>query len=790
METDYSPDLNSKRGRPLQELSVVDPDELDAPPPRKGFNPGPYLRMLRRKSLVILSIAGLVTGAAVIYIKGAPDTYESGFQLLVEPVTNEGRVSDPSVLSRSDGSVPNRDIFTLDYPTQLEILQSPKIMSDIVEKVRLRYPKVSEIAIRKGLVVKRFAKENSPEPTKILQVSYSAGDPNFVQYVLEVVQERYLRYSLEERKSRIGEGVKFIEDQLPELQLRVDKLQTTLQKLQQQNRLTDPNAQGAELFKQVQDLTTQQLTAQRELQEQRTLYANLQRQLDLTPNEAIAASALSQNPQYNEIQTKYQEIENQLAVERGRFLPDSPNIQSLEAKRESLLALLNQQAQEIIGQNLSETVKNPQVRAFQNEVRLSLIGQLVSTGNQIEVLEVRYQGLAQTKAIYDEQARRFPAIARQYTDQQRQLDIAKRTLDQLLTQRETLRVEAAQKQVPWDVLAKPEVPRDQNGIPIPAPGDAKKKLMMALVASLILGVGTALLIEKSQNIFYSSDDIKDAVSEPLLGVIPLDRSIKKSTTPYAWVGRINQSETDSPFLEAFDSLYTNLCFNSTLSVRSLVVGSAMSGDGKSTIALNLAQTAAAMGARVLLVDANLRSPSLHLRLNLPNSLGLSDLLAKQVAPDDLLTRSLVVDNLSVLTAGEIQPNSSKLLGSAQMRHLAEKFRGMFDLVIYDTPNLSEFRDANFLAAHTDGILMVATTKKTARSTFNQVLGQVKNYRLPILGIVANQVKKGLSPTYSSLTLTPAIVEDEAEQEEMLVLQHSKAKFADFQSDKSNERTLS
>ena len=90
METDYSPDLNSKRGRPLQELSVVDPDELDAPPPRKGFNPGPYLRMLRRKSLVILSIAGLVTGAAVIYIKGAPDTYESGFQLLVSPLLMKG----------------------------------------------------------------------------------------------------------------------------------------------------------------------------------------------------------------------------------------------------------------------------------------------------------------------------------------------------------------------------------------------------------------------------------------------------------------------------------------------------------------------------------------------------------------------------------------------------------------------------------------------------------------------------------------------------------------------------
>src|SRR5207237_4407717 len=162
------------------------------------------------------------------------------------------------------------------------------------------------------------------------------------------------------------------------------------------------------------------------------------------------------------------EIDNQIAIESSRFLSDSPTIQSLQDKRQNLLALQQSDSQRILGQNLAKTTNNPQVQAFQNSVRIGLIQKMVEADNQIKMLEIRNQALARTRNSIERQAQQFPGIARQYNDIQGQLDIATRTREQLLTQRETLRVEAAQKQYPWELVAKPGIPKDPNDTYIPS----------------------------------------------------------------------------------------------------------------------------------------------------------------------------------------------------------------------------------------------------------------------------------------------------------------------------------
>ena len=777
----------SKRGRQLQQLPSSDKEEVSAPP-QKGMNLRPLLRTVQRKALLVIGITGVVSVAAYFWAKSSiPPTYEGDFRLLVEPVTNEAKIVTPSVLTRSQGGAPNQEISSLDYATQLQILKSPRMLSDIYEQIRLRYPKLNYFLFQKGLVVRRLVDEKSPEQTKIIEVRYQGEDPKQVLFVLEVVAEKYLKYSLEERKSRIGEGVKFIDDQLPELQQRVDNFQSQIQRLQQQNKLSDPKTQGEQLFAQVRQIGTQQSDAQRELQEQRMLYTNLQRQLELTPNEAIAASALSEDPNYKVLQAKIQEIDNQIAVESGRFLPDSPVIQSLQAKRQSLIALQNQETQQILGENLAGTTNNPQVQTFQNSVRLELIQKLVDTANQVQMLEVRNQQLAQTRASFDRQAQQFPSIAREYSDLQGKLEIAIRTRDQLLTQREALRVEAAQKQVPWELVYKPQIPRGLAGNLITAPSKSKNIKMMGLVMGLLLGVGIAVLIEKYRNIFYTSKEIEETIPLPLLGVIPLLKSAKQAPNSTALLGSIEQTEgtnkSTSLFLEAFDSLYANIRFLfSDPPVRSLAVCSAAPGDGKSTIALQLAKTAAGMGQRVLLVDANLRQPQIHTQLSLPNQKGLSDLLSKKLAPNEIIQRSQEADNLFVLTSGQPLPNSNRLLASTQMQYLMEEFQATFDLVIYDTAHLVGFMDANFLAAHTDGILMVVGVGKTNRSLVMQVLSQLNTFRLPTLGVVANHVRKDAKSPYGTITATDLNLVDNNE----LPVHQSAGKWIDFQQDKVND----
>ena len=774
----------SKRGRQLQELPALDNSEVSTPP-QKGMNFRPLLRTIQRKALLVIGITGAVSVGAFVWAnQNIPKSYKGDFQLLVEPVTNEGKIVQPYRLTREGGQAPTQEITNLDYATQLQILKSPTILSAIYEQVRPRYPKLKYFAFTKGLSIERFASENSPEPTKIIKVSYEGESPEQVLFVLKVAAEKYLQYSLQQRKSQISEGVKFIDDQLPELNTRVESLQSQLQQLQQQNKLTDPKTQGDQLFTQVRDINTQLAQTQRDLAEQKTLYASLQQQLELTPDEAIAASALSEDPNYRTLQAKIQEIDNRIAEERARFQDDNPVIQSLLAKRQGLLDLQGRESNRILGQNSADAASNPKVEAFQNSVRLGLIQKLVESANQIELLEVRTLKLAQTKRAMEQQAQVFPAVARRYNAVEEQLQIANRTREQLLTQRETLRVEAAQKQVPWEVVSPPQIPKDPVGNEIPAASKSKPIKMGGVLAGLLLGVGAAIGIERLRNIFYNYKELEDSIPLPMLGVIPVYKGSQKAQPAFAGSaeGTPGSYANDPEFQKAFDSLYASIRFLfADPPVRSLAVCSAGPADGKSTVALNLAQTAASMGQRVLLVDANLRTPQIHERLGLPNEKGLCNLLAKQLSPSDVIQRSRMADTLFVLPTGHPQPNSAKLLGSAQMQYLMEEFQAAFDLVIYDTAHFGNFMDTNFLAAHTDGILMVVAVAKTKRTLVMRVFDQLNTYRLPTLGVVANHLRMNTNIPYE----TGSVSEWKPEAEE-LPAQQTAGKWLGYQPDNFNE----
>ncbi|MEG3840090.1 polysaccharide biosynthesis tyrosine autokinase [Microcoleus sp. herbarium14] len=738
----------SNQSRQVQQFSVDEGEESGAPPP-KGLNLKPLFRTFARKSLVIIGIIGLAGGGVYFQIKGGKKTYQGDFRMLVEPVTTEARIADPAALANrgEGGAVPNREFFSLDYATQLEILQSPQMLSAIAKQVQKKYPEVTEAILKKGLVILRVG-DNELTITKILEVRFMGQDPQLVEFVLQETKKKYLKYSLDERKTRIGEGVKFIEDQLPGLNKRVNDLKSELQVIQQQQKITDPKEQGAQLIVQVRTVETLELETQRLLQEQKTLYANLQKQLDFTPNEAIAASALSEEPQYKELLTKVKEVEGQIAVETARFKSANPIVEALERKRTNLVALLNQQTERILGQNLVGTQANSKVQNFQNSIRIGLIKQLVDTANQVQVLEARSQAIAQTKNNLNRQAREFPSIARRYNELQQQLEIAARTRDQLLSQRETLRVQAAQSQVPWEMISEPRIPRDPKGERIPVASKNTNKFVMALFGGLVLGLAVAIIIEKIRNIFYCADDVKDAFDPPLLGAIPLNKNAKKFppsiVNAYAYLeGKEGNKKNASEFIEAFDSLYTNIRFlSSNRTIGSLAVGSATVGEGKSTVALNLAHVAALAGQRVLLVDANLHSPSLHLLLGVPNVKGLSNLLDNKNEPDEIIQRSPEVDNLFVLTAGLPVPGTARRLASSAMQYLMEELQATFDLVIYDTPALVDSKDANFLAARTDGILMVVTIRQVKFSVVKKVFSQLENFGIPCLGTVTNYATKG------------------------------------------------
>jgi polysaccharide biosynthesis transport protein len=393
---------------------------------------------------------------------------------------------------------------------------------------------------------------------------------------------------------------------------------------------------------------------------------------------------------------------------------------------------------------------------FQNSVRIGLIGQLVTAGNQIQILEARNRAVNQSRGAFEDRLQRFPAISRRYNDLTRELDISTQTLNRLQTQQESLRVETAQTEVPWELISEPIIPRDKDGNPVPLPSQASRWVLGGVAMGLLLGSLLALLLEKYRNVFYSVEDIQESIQLPLIGIIPFSRGAKQALDfSSAFSSSVGDDVTVSDsrlgtalFREAFSDLYSNIRLSQP-PIRSLMVASPESGDGKTTMAVYLAQTAAGAGQRVLLVDANMRQPQVHNRLDVPNTGGLSGALARGFNVEEFVQQSPLDDNLYVLTAGPAVPGSARLLGSDQMKRLMEKFQQQYDLVIYDTPHLYGLTDASFLTTQVDEVLMVIAANRTNRTSVERVLSKLMTLRLSSISMVANYLREHNSPTAQS-----------------------------------------
>ena len=210
----------------------------------------------------------------------------------------------------------------------------------------------------------------------------------------------------------------------------------------------------------------------------------------------------------------------------------------------------------------------------------------------------------------------------------------------------------------------------------------------------------------------------------------------------------NYGDYSTNFSEALRVLYTNIqLLSSDQAIRSIVVSSATPRDGKSTVALHLAQIATAMGKRVLLVDADLRKPTIHDLSNLNNLWGLSNLISTNLPVGEVTRQVPSMSQLSIITAGAIPPDPAKLLSSQKMKQLMADFHKSFDLVIYDVPPLVGLADASLIIPNTDGLLMVVRINKTNSSMVKVTLDNLKISRLNILGIVGNGGKNTMNSYY-------------------------------------------
>jgi receptor protein-tyrosine kinase len=204
----------------------------------------------------------------------------------------------------------------------------------------------------------------------------------------------------------------------------------------------------------------------------------------------------------------------------------------------------------------------------------------------------------------------------------------------------------------------------------------------------------------------------------------------------------------SPAAEAFRIVRTNLhYFDTDRHIRTLMVTSAAPGDGKSTIAWNLALTAAASGVRTLVIEADLRNPTLGRRLGLDRTFGLSRLLSGSASWDESVETLPVAAHgrtasITILPSGPVPPNPADLLESHEMSRVLLEAQEQYEFVVIDTPPATVVAETTSLMGRVDGVLLVARLRHTSRQALTRLQQLFANTQAPLLGIVVNYVSGG------------------------------------------------
>jgi len=269
-----------------------------------------------------------------------------------------------------------------------------------------------------------------------------------------------------------------------------------------------------------------------------------------------------------------------------------------------------------------------------------------------------------------------------------------------------------------------------------------RSAMLSAVVGAMLVAGLVFLVTLLQ------DQIRDPDEFPHRWGIPVLGQIAKFNT--SRMNIITQAQPRSPDAEAFRALRTNLRFsNIDTPIKTLLITSPSPADGKSTIAANLATVIAQNEQDVILIDCDMRRPTLHKLFKVSNRIGLSDYFIRTTEQLSGLVKKVNVDRLRLITSGNLPPNPSELLGSKKMSEMLSLLDKRVDLLIIDTPPILVVTDALVLAPRVDGVILVIDTKKTKRAAVKNAIEQLHQVNANIFGVVLNNTRSKRTQYYRS-----------------------------------------
>ena len=685
----------------------------------------------RRKKIVAVVAVGAITWAAIIttYQRLYKPIYQGNFSLLItDPISSSSEVRGG--MGQASGTMFEqlaRNTTSIDIPTLIEVLKSPLLLKPVAEQFNIPARSLSA-----RINISGWTNFRSTQARGVLKISLQGRNPNESKRLLESLSQTYLNVSLQQRQQRLADGLDFLNNQAPQLQANLDQIQREIAEFRVRHSLLEPTLKGGALKQREASMAEKVLLLEAERSRLLRVRAEIANGVltargfkeGIGPSNGMGAgnAGLTVSDTDQSLLQQLFKVETELAEARSRFTPDSSMVKGLEARLKQLKPLLRQNQLEAV------------------DAALSLNAGRLSTASA-------------QRANLNRQFLKQPVLIKQYEGLQQRLDIANQNLAGLVSAREKFQLEIAQRTVPWRVIAEPKVGT------IPIKPSVPRNLAFGTILGLVAGAAAGLLRDRMDHVFHHAGEVKDDVGLPLLGHIPhvkffegiredkrfllkeLDTSASSEDDPDGAQQRRYQRFF---YQEAFRNLFTSIRFlNSDQPLRSIALTSSLPAEGKSLINVLLAKTLSEMGQRVLLIDADLRKPQLHVRLGLNNLTGLTNLLTEVDQQwRDTIQKMPGYDNWYTLTAGQRPPDPTRLLSSNRMSSLLQEIEqsGDFDLVLFDTPPVLGLADAVLVAEHCDGLILLISLDRVDRSLPKESITRILSSGAPLLGVVTNALK--------------------------------------------------
>ncbi len=654
---------------------------------------------------MILAVFLLVVITATLVTFILPEQYSSRARIKIQRDQ-----SDISELGDRTGGVGGYDPYFIQ--TEFEVITSELILGKVVEELNLNKTLGEKLNVGQPLKteesmewIRSRTKLKPVRNTSIIEIEVIDESAEEAAKLANAIATAYRNHRLETRKQLSQGGIEALKEYLDKQEEKVKEAQRQVDELREKLGIPDAVAlsdaptmlMSAETLRRLEGL---RIESQAEYVRAETMLNKLK---ELSPDELEQA-----------LPTANQD------VLLGSFL------EQLNIAEQQLITL-----QKEYGPEHSEVIKvRARVADLQQKVKKRVTGILLGLSARVTSLKEGLDNLTQEVENAKQKDIETAKTSRPYFE-------AKRRLDDLQRFRQSLNLKIFMEQTDVGLPKTSMVEIVDRAIPGKRPVKPNKPLNIALgvIIGLVVGIGLAFFIEYLDTSVKTIDDVERSLGSPVLGVIPQN------------VGFLLEEGAESPHAEAYRVLRTNLLFSrKDDKLNTVAVVSAGAGEGKSTTVFNLAAVFAQSGQRVIVVDSDLRRPTLHKMLGVTNNIGLTNYLLRQNTLEEVI-QTTNLPTLDFMASGKLPSSSLGILSSSQMKELIHELKQHYDFVFFDSPPVMGVSDASILASEVDMTLQVIQYRRYPQPMNIRAKQLIEKVGGNLIGIVLNNINMSQDESY-------------------------------------------